>query len=769
MNFIDSGRVGRIRQWSICLFTVLWLLPAGLLGQQRTVTGRVISVDGTPIAYASIEAQTAQLGTLTDTAGFFRLTSPTPEVLHLKVSHLGYLPTVEEVPEGVEEFTLVVVLETRGELLEQIVVSGTLKEVSRATSPVPVEVYAASFFRANPAPNFFESLQQVNGVRPQLNCNVCNTGDIHINGLEGPYTMVLLDGMPIVSGLSTVYGLTGIPQSLVDRIEVVKGPASTLYGSEAVGGLINIITRNPASGPRLVVDDMLTSWGENNLDLGMNLGVGKWARTLLGVNYFRYASPRDDNGDNFTDITLQDRVSVFNKWAFDRAGQREASLAFRYLYEDRMGGELSYDRAFRGGDTHYGESIYTNRWEAIGTYQLPVPRRIIFRYSLNGHYHDSAYGTTLYRGTQYIGFGQFTYQPTPLAKHEILLGAAYRYTWYDDNTPATSGEQGNRPAVTSLPGLFAQDELTLSARSILLLGLRLDHNSHHGFIVTPRVNYKWSDPQQANTIRVGLGNGYRVANVFTEDHAALTGARKTVFAEELAPETSWNLNLNYVHKIYDWAPGVLGIDASLWYTRFGNRILPDYESDPNQIIYANLDGHAVSRGGSLSLDLALTTGTLANVGINVQDVFTVDSGVRQRQLLTEGASAVWKVTQPLGKGWSTDYTGNLYGPMRLPRLGEYDRRAARSPWFSLQNLQLTKTWSAGWELYGGIKNLLNFTPPANSIARAFDPFDRDVAFSPDGRVLPTPDNPQALTFDPSYVFAPNQGRRTFIGLRYRLK
>ena len=101
------------------------------------------------------------------------------------------------------------------------------------------------FSERNPTPSIFESLQNVNGIRPQLNCNVCNTGDIHINGLEGPYTFVLIDGMPIVSGLSTVYGLSGIPQSLIERVEIVKGPASTLYGSEAVGGIINIITKQP--------------------------------------------------------------------------------------------------------------------------------------------------------------------------------------------------------------------------------------------------------------------------------------------------------------------------------------------------------------------------------------------------------------------------------------------------------------------------------------------------------------------------------------------
>jgi outer membrane receptor for ferrienterochelin and colicins len=111
-----------------------------------------------------------------------------------------------------------------------------MKAVSRMQSPVPVEVYTPRFFRKNPTPSLFAAMENVNGVRPQLNCSVCNTGDIHINGMEGPYTMVLIDGMPIVSGLSTVYGLNGIPNTLIDRVEIVKGPASTLYGSEAVGG-----------------------------------------------------------------------------------------------------------------------------------------------------------------------------------------------------------------------------------------------------------------------------------------------------------------------------------------------------------------------------------------------------------------------------------------------------------------------------------------------------------------------------------------------------
>ncbi len=121
--------------------------------------------------------------------------------------------------------------------LDAVVITGTMRAVRKSESPIAVEVYTPQFLKKNPSPSIFESLQNVNGVRPQLNCSVCNTGDIHINGVEGPYTMVTIDGMPIVSSLASVYGLFGIPTQLIDRIEIVKGPVSGLYGSEAIGGI----------------------------------------------------------------------------------------------------------------------------------------------------------------------------------------------------------------------------------------------------------------------------------------------------------------------------------------------------------------------------------------------------------------------------------------------------------------------------------------------------------------------------------------------------
>lgn len=757
-----------MKKFKLVLFT--FFICFQNLAQVVTINGRV--KDGSkPIEFASVWLKETSEGMTTDQAGNFTISSIATEFITIQVSRIGYQKFEKKIRiESINPIVVEVELEPIDARLDEIVVTGTMQEVSRLDSPVPVEVYIADFFRANPAPSIFESLQQINGVRPQINCNVCNTGDIHINGLEGPYTMVLIDGMPIVSGLATVYGLTGIPQAMIDRIEIVKGPASTLYGSEAVGGLINVITKKPENSPKLIVDAFGTSWNELNLDLGIRNQIGPKIQSLTGVNLFHYDTPIDTNQDGFTDLTLAKRISIFQKFNLIRPDDKIFNLAARFVYEDRWGGEMNWNSKDRGGDLVYGESIYTKRWESFGTWQLPGKENFNFQFSANGHQQNSVYGTTIYLADQYVGFGQLTWTKTA-AVHNFLLGAAYRFTHYDDNTPATaeSGSDLNMPSIIHLPSFFIQDEITLSKNQQLLLGSRLDYNSLHGVIFSPRLNYKLSSDDKTSIFRFSAGNGFRVANVFTEDHAALTGAREVIFTEELKPEQSWNLNANMVKKFYTDNGTFLSLDGSAFYTYFTNRILPDYDTNPNQIIYSNLDGSAISKGISFNLDLALPIGLTLNAGATWMDVSIMEENIKTQQILTERFSSVWSLGYEFKKQKLTiDYTGNIFGPMRLPLLGELDDRPAYSPWWSIQNLQVTKQIGKRIELYGGIKNLLNFLPPANSIARSFDPFDRNVVFGSDGSVVATPDNPNALTFDPTYMFAPNQGIRGFFGLRYSI-
>jgi outer membrane receptor for ferrienterochelin and colicins len=739
------------------IFIGLLLISTCMAGQ--TVSGKVTAENGDELPYANVYLKKTKIGTSSDDSGFYELNKIPKDNYTLIISSIGYKTKAIQIEITTDKKITRDVILMEDDSLDEIVVSGTLRPVSKTNSPVPVEVYSETFFRKNPTPSIFESLQNVNGVRPQLNCSVCNTGDIHINGLEGPYTFVLIDGMPLVSGLSTVYGLTGIPQALIERVEIVKGPASTLYGSEAVGGIINVITKKAANAPILATDVMASSWGEVNTDISMSYKASDKVQGLLGVNYFNYQNRIDNNNDNFTDMTLQNRISIFNKVNIERKSNKVFTIAGRYVYEDRWGGEMDWEKEFRGGNQIYGESIYTNRWETFGTYELPTSENLSFQFSANGHYQDSYYGETSYDAEQLVGFGQLIYSKQLGKKHDLLLGAAYRYTFYDDNTFATLNENGieNNPSIIHLPGVFAQDEISLSARKKLLLGVRWDHNSLHGNIFSPRVNYKWNSRDKSNIVRLSAGNGFRVANVFTEDHAALTGARTVEFEGELNPETSWNTNVNYVKKI-NTENSFITLDASAFYTYFNNRILPDYESDPNKIIYANLEGSSVSQGVSLNVDLLFTNGLAINAGATLMEVSVTENGVKRKQLLTESFSGVWSISYKFSNDFSIDYTGNLYGPMRLPLLGENDPRDEYSPWFSIQNIQLTKKFTNSWELYGGVKNLLNFTPAANSINNAGNPFDTNVN---------TELNPERA-FDPSYVYTSNQGIRAFAGVRYTL-
>jgi outer membrane receptor for ferrienterochelin and colicins len=755
----------------ILFFAFLYTLG---FAQEATISGYIES-NKAPLYQVKINVDGINKGAYTTSDGTFNIHGLKFKTYLIKFYYLGQTrdSLLVKLTEQNPNPFFNIQLNTPVQEIQEMVVSGTMKAVGRLDSPVPVEVYNTCFFQSNPTPSVFEAMSNVNGVRPQLNCNICNTGDIHINGLEGPYTMILIDGMPIVSGLSTVYGLSGIPQSLIERVEVVKGPASTLYGSEAVGGLINIITKQPDKAPIVSFDHYATTWMESNNDIGVKYRLPKQSTGLLGINYFNYQNPIDNNGDGFTDITLQNRVSVFNKFNIKRKANRVFQIAGRYVYEDRWGGEMTWTPEFRGGDSLYGESIYTSRWETFGTYQLPLKEKVLFQFSANGHDQNSYYGTTAFFATQNVYFTQLLWNKE-MGRNDWMVGAAYRYTFYDDNTPATATsdtlvKDNNAPSRIHLPGVFIQNDIHINENQRLLLGLRYDYNSLHGNIFSPRANYKWTSQDKRNILRLSVGNGYRVANVFTEDHAALTGARKIVFTEELKPETSYNTNLNYVKQIRTKKDHILTFDASAFYTYFNNKILPDYDTDPNKIIYGNLVGYAVSKGISLNLDFAFGKNLTLNAGTTIMEVTVVENDKHIIQPLTERVSGVWRIHYNIER-WklSFDYTGNLYGPMRLPLLGPLDARAAYSPTHSIQNLQFTKKLKKNWEIYGGVKNLLNFTPPANSIARAFDPFDKKVQFTGTGQVIATTDNPNALSFDPSYVFASNQGIRGFLGFRFTL-
>lgn len=648
--------------------------------------------------------------------------------------------------------------------IEEVVMTGTLKPVSRDRSPVPVEIFSSQFFEKKQSSCLLESVEMINGVRPQLNCSVCNTGDIHINGLEGPYTMILIDGMPIVSSLSTVYGLSGIPNSLIDRVEVVKGPASSIYGSEAMGGIINVITKNALKAPKLNAHTTASSWGEYNTDLGTAFKLGDRIGSLLSLNYYNFQQRMDLNKDHFMDAALQDRISVFNKWNFNRPQDKVASFALRYLYEDRAGGIMDWDKhKDRGSNQVYGESIFTNRVEAIAAYELPIEEKIITQWSYNYHHQDSFYGDTPFLAKQSTFFGQMFWDKT-LGASNLLLGIAVKNTYYDDNTLGTLEADGttNRPQNDWIPGAFIQNQWQINDQQILLLGYRLDLSKIHGWIHSPRIAYK-RNLTPSTQLRTSFGTGFRVVNLFTEEHAALTGSRQVVISEQLNPERSYNANLNLTHRTY-FNAGYINLDLLGFYSYFTNKIIGDFDTNPNQILYYNLTGKSISAGASLNTEFKFGIPLSLQLGLTYMEVYKEDdkNGVKTKtpQLFAPKWSGTYALTYHFPEKWTLDFTGTFYGPMRLPILPN-DFRPEYSPWYTLANLQLKKEFSdIGLELYAGVKNIFNFTPK-NPLMRPDDPFDQNIN--------DPVNNPMGYTFDTAYGYAPMTGIRTFLGLKYIIK
>ncbi len=725
------------------LITCLLLIPEILSAQTASIKG-LIRDGREPIPFVNVGIDGTNRGAATDINGRFEIANLQAGSYLLKVSAVGYESWNQNInlKEG-EIKELNIFLKKTSQDLKEVVVTGTMKESFLKDSPIKVEVLTPKLFQASPASNVIEAVQAVNGVREQINCGICGTNDIHINGMEGPYTLVMIDGMPIVSALASVYGFNGIPLNLIERIEVVKGPASSLYGSEAMGGVINIITRRPSNMKGLNLNSYYTSHDEANLDLSGAFKAGKNDAFLLSANGFRNQRRIDRNADGFTDLPTSERLSGFGKWEHLRPGGRTMSLAARVYAEDRFGGEMDWTKNDRGGEVVYGESIYTRRYEVIGNYTLPLrnnPLRLDL--SWNQHKQDSYYGSTPFMAEQRIFFSNLVYDKS-LKNHEVLAGFTFRHQYYDDGTVATT-----EPEIRYIPGIFVQEEYKYNKKGSVLGGLRVDHHEEHGFVFTPRLAFSYR-PDEWTTFRLNAGKGFRLVNLFTEDHAALTGARDVVIAEKLKPEESYTLTLS-LNRVYAFILGSGTWDADVFITRFNNRILPDYSIDPNEIHYANLDGHGIVRGMSLSADHAFTTRFRSRLGATLQDAYLMEPATdgtlhRTEQdftpLWTGQVSVSYDVEKPKLK---VELSSKVTGPQYLPVFPEPFARATRSPVYTMFDLQVSRKISKKIGIYAGARNLLDYTQDSPLI---------------------DPANPFGPNFDTTYAYGPLQGRRFFFGLR----
>ncbi len=744
----------------LTLFSILFLSSA--LAGAQDIRGTVRNEEG-PLPGATIQAG-PDIGVISDPDGKFVLSGLDKGNYILTIRSIGHQTITKEVSVPVKG-TLEILLPTNSLGLQEVVVTGSMAPVYLKDSPVKIEVVNAkqlTTFLPSAATGIIESVSLINGVQEVVACGVCFTNSISINGLPGPYTAVLLDGSPMFGNLASVYGLNGIPASIIDRIEVIKGPNSTLYGSEAMAGVINVITKDPSEQPLLVADVMGTTHQELFTNLSYRIDAGK-STGQFGVNHAYINLFEDDNGDGFGDIVNLDRFSLFNKWDIHRKSGRKWTLAGKYYYEDRRNGVEEYlenreYRQIRGSDSVYGESIYTRRAELFGTYEFDFIPSLKADYSFSTHRQDSYYGSDQYVASQDIAFANLIYTGNT-GDHQWLSGLTLRYQYYDDNTVATPDADHQ-----FIPGIFIQDTWDISPTLDLLTGLRLDHYREHGMIFSPRLNAR-IEAGPATTIRANFGTGFRLVNLFTEDHAFVTGQREVVIAESLLPERSVNGSLS-LNQILVLGESQASLEMDLYYTYFTNKILPDY-SDPAKIIYENSGGNAITKGVAVTWNHEFAFPLSFSAGFSLQRATeeTETAGSPERRQIefapdftgTFSASYIWREAE-----LTIALNSQLTGPMQLPEvydldnggIPEPDPRPVRSEPFSIHSIQLTRPLSKSLTLYGGIQNIFNYKQEYSPLSGYNDP-----AYAPGF----------SDQFDTAYSFAPIHGREFYLGITWRMK
>jgi outer membrane receptor for ferrienterochelin and colicins len=743
---------------------------------QNSLSGRLVNTDKETLIGATVILQQNDsiLALLTtDLDGFFCFKDLKKGDYNLKGSYLGMQPIQEAIKLDNESIDLGRIELHTAATLTQVTVSNQGTPGSSILKNAPTvalkQVVTPQDLQNIFAPtNLIESISLVNGLQENVACGVCFTNNISINGLPGQYAAIMIDGTPMYGNLASVYALNGLPNTMIDRIEVTKGPSSTIFGSEAVAGVINIITKDPKKEPLISLDLKANSLFESYNNLSWSHQWGTFS-TMLGIHHAYSGSFIDNNQDGFGDVINLDRLSAFVKISVDRKKNRRSTVFARYYYEDRRNGVAEYlkDRNYlqlRGDQTIYGESIFTQRWEVLGSYDLPTAEYFKLDYSLSGHYQDSYYGADFYKAQQYIAYTNFNWNKY-VKGHGISAGLTFRYQYYDDNTIATQDTVGNKQLRHQfIPGIFLQDAWDISKKTALLYGCRLDYYKDHQLIPAPRFNLKYK-PDPWTTFRFNFGTGFRIVNLFSEDHAFITGNRILEIAETLNPEQSYNVALNF-NYIFSIGPSKGSINIEGFYTYFTNAIFPDY-SQANRIIYKNLDGFAQTRGFSLNYTQQFKFPLSINLSYNMQwatqSTREADGSLTNSNLeyapLYSGSLVLNYTFKKIDL--NVAYTGRLTGAMQLPEVYDLLENGQPNPLprpttsipFGLHNIQLTKEFcSLNLSIYVGVENLLNFRQNYSPLA-GYNSSNVPAGFSD--------------YFDTAYAYGPIDGRSFYVGIRWK--
>ena len=764
---------------SLILLPLLLLYIFPLSGQRSdaNIFGDV-QCEGEHIPFASIHIEGTAIGTATDVTGHYMLIDLEPGTHILVASSMGYITVKKEVTINQDE-----VLEVNFELeeetmsIDEVVVTGTKTFKRQTDAAVIVNVIDSKLLEQTQSCNISEGLKFQPGLRVETDCQTCNYTQLRMNGLGGGYSQILINGRPVFSPLTGLYGMEQIPANMVERIEVVRGGGSALYGSSAIGGTVNVITRIPkeSSYDMSITSQLINGQAWDNV-LSGNISMLTHKNNAGAAVYVNRRSRQayDHNGDNYSELPQLANNSFGATLFFKPRYNQKLELSFSSLNEYRYGGEIVDRAAYLAMQaeerTHNvlmgGLDYQINFNDKNSSFILYLAGQKtdrdhytgIFPYDSAGisdHLTDPPYGFT-YNNTVQAGT-QVNHRFNDFLGGINVLTTGFEYV-YDKVNDTIQAYQYSLDQTTGIFGLFMQSDWEIRKGITLLAGLRADkHNLVDRVIFSPRISllYKLKTFTQ---FRLTWGTGFRAPQAFDADmHIAFAGGgvSRILLSPDLVEERSHSLSgsVNYDKAAENF---IVGFTLEGFYTKLIDAfyLLPIGQDEYGDLFEKRNGSGASVQGGTIELRGNYNKIMQLEAGFTLQTSLYDDpiehiEGEDPRSEFLRTPNQYGYVTYSLTPGdcFNASFSGVYTGPMELVHYAGAPEQTAdeyvTTPSFFEFGLKAGYTFKlevvdSGLEIFGGVKNL------TNAYQNDFDTLrDRDSG----------------------YVYGPGAPRTFYLGLR----
>ena len=608
--------------------------------------------------------------------------------------------------------------------------------------------------------NLSESFETNPSIDVNFTDAISGTKQIRMLGLTSPYILITTENIPSIRGASQAYGLSFIPGTWVESIQVTKGAGSVVNGFESIAGQINAELVKPTTDHQVFVNAYGSLNGRTELNTHFNTQISDKLSTGLYLHADNRSQKFDRNNDSYLDMPLVKQINIMNRWQY--ANLQKGLISFlnvRYLNDEKQAGQLSFNpKTDRLSNSVWGSEINTRRFEVSGKFGYVNPnipyRSLGVQVAYSDHDQASYFGTNQYDISHKSIYSNVVYNSIISdSRHKIKTGLNATYDQYNELVNSQVYSRTERSAGAFFEYSFDNlDALNLTA------GVRMDYHNLLGTFLTPRLHARYT-PWEKSAFRVSFGRGTRAANIFTENQKLFASSRQinvqssggTIYG--LDPEIAWNYGVSFLQGFI-----LFGRKADLtldfYATNFENQVVVDYEN-PYEVSFYNLDGASYANSFQVEFSWNLMAYLDLKTAYKFYDVKTqYFSGKLKKPLTSQHryfANISYEINPEKGESiWKFDATFNWLGKQRFPSTSmspEDYQLPTYSPSISTLNLQVTKVFSDSFEIYLGAENVTNVTQKSPILSS---------------------ENPFGSNFDTTFVYGPIFGSTFYTGLRYKL-